>query len=108
MNVARHSRTYHTFSTKPCHKALPQASWTWEKHNDAPLGGGSHAIKTGLRNREEGQEPPGVTQLQNPLGREGQRRERFKHGSHAASGVRGQRAPGISSRAPVQTPGTSS
>lgn len=87
MNVAKCSHIYGTFSIKPCHKALPRASWTWERHNNALLVGGSHASKTGLRNREESQEPPGVTQLQNPPGREGQRRQGLEHGHHAAAGV---------------------
>lgn len=78
------------------------------KHNDAPLVGGSNASKTGLRNREESEEPPGVTQLQNPPSREGQRRERLEHGGHAASSAGGQCAPGTSSRASLQTAGTSS
>lgn len=70
-----------------CHKALPRTSGTREKRDDALLVGGSLAHKTALCNREEGQEPPGVTPLQNPPGRERQRKERFRHGSHTASSM---------------------
>lgn len=84
-NVVRHNHTYHPLSTTLCHKAVPRTSQTQEKHDDALLVGGSLARKTALCYREEGQEPPGVTQLQNPPGREGQRKGWFRHSGHTAS-----------------------